>query len=350
MKVRKHINKMLLGILAILMLLPVHALAAGSIDLEHDTALNIFYQEEDKALKGAAFDIYLVATADESGQLKLTDTFSKYNINIQIDKEADWRKLASTLEGYVLRDKITPTDSQTTDTNGVAAFPSDGKKLACGLYLIVGASHTQDGYVYNPSSFMVMLPSQNKETNTWMYEVTVNAKFESIEPGLVSKKALKVWDDEGREDERPEEVIVDLICDGEIYDTVSLNEDNNWQYTWENLDNTHKWTLAERELEKYAALVTEEGITFVVTNYYLPEGYSSTATTETTTTTTTERTTATTGSNGDGDSGGSGNSGGSGDKLPQTGQLWWPVPVLIAFGLLFMIAGLLRRRGRNHEE
>ena len=34
-----------------------------------------------------------------------------------------------------------------------------------------------------------------------------------------------------------------------------------------------------------------------------------------------------------------------GNKLPQTGQLWWPVPVLLAVGLLFVILGLLRRRG-----
>ena len=32
------------------------------------------------------------------------------------------------------------------------------------------------------------------------------------------------------------------------------------------------------------------------------------------------------------------------DRLPQTGQLWWPVPLLLAAGLVLVIAGLLRRR------
>jgi hypothetical protein len=32
------------------------------------------------------------------------------------------------------------------------------------------------------------------------------------------------------------------------------------------------------------------------------------------------------------------------DKLPQTGQLWWPVPVLAFVGLLIMIIGEGRRR------
>lgn len=34
----------------------------------------------------------------------------------------------------------------------------------------------------------------------------------------------------------------------------------------------------------------------------------------------------------------------SGSKLPQTGQLWWPVPVLICMGLGCIAVGLIRRR------
>ena len=33
-----------------------------------------------------------------------------------------------------------------------------------------------------------------------------------------------------------------------------------------------------------------------------------------------------------------------GGKLPQTGQLWWPVPVLICMGLGCIVVGLIRRR------
>lgn len=34
------------------------------------------------------------------------------------------------------------------------------------------------------------------------------------------------------------------------------------------------------------------------------------------------------------------------DKLPQTGQLWWPVPVLITTGTILFIAGVLQRKRR----
>lgn len=43
-------------------------------------------------------------------------------------------------------------------------------------------------------------------------------------------------------------------------------------------------------------------------------------------------------------------SSGGGGKLPQTGQLWWPVPVLAAVGLLMIVIGLLRRRSAGYEE
>jgi len=35
--------------------------------------------------------------------------------------------------------------------------------------------------------------------------------------------------------------------------------------------------------------------------------------------------------------------------LPQTGQLWWPVPLLLAGGLALIAAGLIRRRGISNE-
>ena len=36
-------------------------------------------------------------------------------------------------------------------------------------------------------------------------------------------------------------------------------------------------------------------------------------------------------------------------KLPQTGQLWWPVPVFAAAGLAFLAAGAIRRRSSSDD-
>lgn len=40
---------------------------------------------------------------------------------------------------------------------------------------------------------------------------------------------------------------------------------------------------------------------------------------------------------------------GGGGRLPQTGQLWWPVPVLVCAGLGSIVVGLLRRREGEDE-
>ena len=114
----------------------------------------------------------------------------------------------------------------------------------------------------------------------------------------------------------------------QVYDTVTLNSKNNWRYTWANLDNAYRWTVVEKEMEEYTAEVTREGNTFYVTNSFsedIPD--EPTPTTKPDTPTTPGKPT-----------------------LPQTGQLWWPVPVLIAAGLLFIVIGLLRRRGAADEK
>ena len=125
---------------------------------------------------------------------------------------------------------------------------------------------------------------------------------------------LKVWDDEAGSD-RPAEVVVQLLRDGEVYDTVTLNAENNWRYTWSDLDDSYTWTVVEEECKGYTVSVERDGITFVVTNTRVtplptPPGPTDPAK----------------------------------PSLPQTGQVWWPVPVLLMCGLLFIIIGLICRR------
>lgn len=330
MKRIRRIAAALLSVLAVFLLLPLQALAAGSIDLNRDVSLTISYQDGNTPLAGAEFDIFLVATVDEYGELTTTQDFSRFHVNIRGENDEAWRTLASTLEGYVLRDDIAPTDSGKTNDKGSVSFPTTEKSLKAGLYLVLGHRHTQNGFRYDPAPFMVMLPGLDKENNIWVYDVTVNAKFDSTpipdnpDDHTIDRKVLKVWADDGHEKDRPKEVIVQLLRDGTIYDTVTLNVANNWRYTWTGLDDRYTWTIVEKELGGYTVEVTREGITFVVTNTYdedIPGEPTPAAPTTPTKPT-----------------------------LPQTGQLWWPVPVLIAAGLLFIVIGLVRRRGTKDED
>ena len=321
------IYRRIISVLLVMQLLSTAAYAAGIIDLNRDVRLTISYQDGNTPLAGAEFGIYLVATVDESGDLTATDAFKQFNVDIRGENDEAWKALASTLEGYVLRDNIAPTDSGETNADGYLYFPTGGR-LTPGLYLVLGHRHIQDGLRYDPMPFMVMLPTQDTQTGDWLYEVIVDPKHESSEvpntPSAITRKVLKVWDDDDSSD-RPTEVVVQLLRNGEIYDTATLNAENNWRYTWSDLDDSYTWTVVEKECKGYTVRVERDGITFVITNTRVPE----------TPVTPSPAPSVPVGP--------------SNPSLPQTGQVWWPVPVLLMCGLLFIIIGLICRRRSDSE-
>lgn len=314
--------KSVIMLLVLLLLCPIDSFAQGSINLETKVGLSISYQDGSRSIVGASFDMYLVATADESGVLTTTKEFEQFNVNIIGKNDEQWNTLQSTLEGYVLRDSLIPIDSQKTDEAGMAYFPTGQKTLPAGLYLILGERHTQNGTYYDASSFMVMLPMSNQESNAWDYQITVNAKYEKKEipeeKEVVTRKVLKVWNDQGHEQERPNEIQVQLLRDGKVFETISLNADNQWRYTWENLDDTYAWKVVEKDSKGYQVSITKEGITFVVTNTYTGNQPATP-------------------------------SSGTNSKLPQTGQVWWPIPICLCIGLAFIIIGLMYKEKRDEK-
>ena len=324
MKPYKRISALLLGLLAVLLVLPGTASAAGAIDLDRDVSLTISYQDGETPLFGAQFDLYLAATVDEAGELTPAENLAQLPVSFYCETQEEWAALATTLEGYVLRDQILPLESGTTDDKGLLTFPKGEGRLTPGMYLVVGHRHMQNETYYDPASFLVMLPGLDEE-NEWIYDVTVKPKYESRptdHSGAVMRKVLKVWKDDGREALRPESIQVQLLRDGVVYETVTLNAENDWRYTWDNLDDSYQWTVVETEQEGYTVQVEQAGITFVLTNTYDGDVPETPDTPDTP----------------------------SKPKLPQTGQLWWPVPVLAAAGLLSCVVGLVRRRGANDEE
>lgn len=319
--------KRLILLLLVALMLPVTVYAAGSLDKDRSVSLTISYRDNGTPLVGAEFSIYLVATVDEYGELTTTDTFKQFNVDIWGKNDDAWKTLASTLEGYVLRDSVMPTDSGKIDQNGYLTFPTSEKKLSQGLYLVLGKRHTQGNCYYDATPFMVMLPTQDTVKNEWAYEVTVSPKHDSNPipdtPTTITRKVLKVWSDDGHENQRPKEIIVQLLRDSKVYDTVTLNKDNNWRYTWKDLDSDYAWTVVEKENSGYTVRVERDGVTFVVTNTYVPKEPEPTEPTKPTKPTK--------------------------PNLPQTGQLWWPVPMLLMVGVLFVLIGLIRCKRSGNE-
>ena len=83
MKIKKKLTAVLCSLMAALLLLPVQALAAGSIDIGREVQLTISYQDGKTALSGAAFDIYRVASVDAAGELTPVSPFDQFNVDIR---------------------------------------------------------------------------------------------------------------------------------------------------------------------------------------------------------------------------------------------------------------------------
>lgn len=111
-----------------------------------------------------------------------------------------------------------------------------------------------------------------------------NSLEEKTIPTWANLAVKKVWEnEEGYGNVRPASIDVQLLQDGEIIETVTLNEANNWAYTWKHMDIKHyKWEVKEVNVpEGYRLLgITErdsqQGTTTIreitITNAYINPG------------------------------------------------------------------------------
>ena len=276
----KKICKWLSLLLTILLFVPTQVFAAEAIQLQKDVSLTIDYADGTTPLPGAAFSLYYVATVDayNYSEFTLTEAFADSKVVINNMTSEGWHNAARTLAAYAQRNSIPTLDSGKTGTNGMLTFPtSDAVTMKPGLYLVVGSRYAYGGKTYTPDPFLVSLPVLDENANAWDYSGTVKPKVEPIPdtpiiPGTIDRKVIKVWDDKGYEFARPNQIQVTLLRDGVPYDTVILNEGNNWTHRWNGLDPKYTWTVVEDTVPGgYTVTIGQQGITFVITNTYHPD-------------------------------------------------------------------------------
>ena len=110
------------------------------------------------------------------------------------------------------------------------------------------------------------------ETGTIPAGGTVTATFNNHKdpPGggttYTHVSVRKVWrlDDGGT---AADSVTVHLLRGGTVADTVVLDADNSWTYTWTRLDDRYVWTVEEADVpDGFTAAVTRSGWTFTIIN------------------------------------------------------------------------------------
>lgn len=314
---RKKIWKKLNGLFCVCMaclLIPLNTMAAqeekGALTIKHLAA------EVD-------FTFYKVADFSERGIFELVGTFEEKKEviagldTIESNPEAmtteSWADLAYTLDAFVLHEKVRYDFIERTDEAGLISVDNMDK----GLYLILGEKAEINGKMCTPNPLLVTLPTRDVDGN-WTNQVALDYSSKlTPDKEFEEYNVIKIWDDENNEEKRPEEGIkVTLYKDGEVYEEVILNAENKWSYTWTGLPEGSEWKMIESEVPKgYQMNSFQDGKYHVIENIYKPETANP--------------------------------PGGSGGRLPQTGQLWWPVPVLAFAGLVLFATGWVKR---NREE
>lgn len=297
------------------------------IDRNRRTSLALHFEHQGEAVEGIEYSIYKIATVTNYFKLELTEDFANYKVSLEGHDTNGWRALSTTLAAYAARDKIEPVAKDITDVLGYLRFGD----LDTGIYLVVGKRFTVDQKTYIPEPFIVSLPYLNNDDSDWAYDLVAEPKYTTVvgELGETDISVKKVWDDNADTD-RPETIVVQLLRDGDVYDEQELGSFNNWEYRWAGLDANYTWLMIEKEVpDGYTLLVELDGADFTVTNSS-DRVTNTPVPTETPVptnpTTTTPRPTATD----------------EPVKIPQTGQLWWPVPLLVGVGVIIFIAGFIR--------
>jgi hypothetical protein len=388
-------------------------ITAHNVDTSKSAALTLSYENDDnEPIDGASFSLYHVANIDD-GEYQISDDFADANVDLELNSDTDWPGLASTFESYILvedadNDAIEPVAEGKTDKDGELTFTD----LDVGLYLLTGETLKSGKEEYIPSTSLISLPYVQSD-GSLDYSPAIVPKYEvkalhvpTVEEDLIDMHVQKVWKDNNSY-KRPGMIQVMLFKDGEKYDEVELNEKNSWYYSWSGLDPDAKWQLGEVSVPDGYTVISElEGKTFVVTN-------TLTTTTTTTTTKTptsphkgsstphsgkstplnpsnpqnppkdtetkpnipvdsdtpsedstsvdeesnfpytpqdiTEISTNTT-DNPSNEPNVPANIKQNKPVLPQTGQLWWPVPLLAFAGLISLFIGAYLKKGKTDEE
>lgn len=329
---KNRICSVLLSMLCVVMLLASVMPCIHSAEVK--ASITLVCEQENVRVSDMSWKIYKVGER-RSGKFTLTDEFANYPVDMSGLSTENIRGTAQALESFIIGDRIKALAENVTDNDGNVVFEGLDK----GLYLAVAKKVQKDPITYmaTPLLFEIKEDGSAEEAFPKIYSVI------TFHGQVSSYTVKKVWaDNDDSFKARPVNVTVDLFKDGELYDTVVLDEASNWQHRWNTLDLDAEWRVVERSIPvKYAVLVDYNSKQFLIKNSYAPDifidGGEYTKTTAAVTTTTISTSTSAAATT-------------TGSGLPQTGQLWWPVLPLALGGITLICIGLLTRKKNGDEK
>ena len=358
-KVRKVISRTVVAIMTALMVFghaSVPAQAREGIDTTKTGSLSVTYKfGADKLFDGVNSRIYKIASATEGGSFTLDPGYIDKStikdlsgITDEASAQQEWKQILDDVMPYAVSERT--ADQSAVSSNGQVKF----NNLGLGIYLVCADNfvETENTYVFTP--FLVSVP-QLDDSDRWVYDAQAGTKCEKFDR-MVNLELHKRWSDEGYTDKRPSSIDVKIIKNNELYQTINLNDSNNWTYAWtekpgntwsfeEVLASDSGYTASISESKTYNGDVASE--IYTITNTYTPP---------TTPPPSDEHHNEENGGDGDGGAPEFPDVLGAVRKLselpavlgarrlPQTGQLWWPLPILVIAGIALIVKGIRKTR------
>lgn len=228
-----------------------------------------------------------------AGNYTFTENFENSGLILSSLLNSQNPATALDIEEYIIKNNIECLSALSL-ADGLAIF--DGINM--GIWIVM--CNSSDLYTFAP--YVIDINNTNISSN-----LLTTPKLEQIKTEI-NINVCKIWDDNNNDKKhRPNEIQVDLLADGKVVDTATLSSQNGWQFTFENCDKNKNYSVVEKAIKNYTASYggnDESG--FIITNTY------------------------------------------NGDKLPQTGQLWWPALILFVVGVCFVILGILERKVKKN--
>lgn len=139
-----------------------------------------------------------------------------------------------------------------------------------GLYLVTGTAVTENGTTYTPVSFYLSFPSYDSEGKEEA-EIKVESKYIQNQGSPKELRVVKLWAGDGDAGKRPEEIRVEVLCDGTVETVLTLGEENNWSAVY-TPEGNGTYTVREQNVpEGYRVSVAQDEEGFVLTNTWEPE-------------------------------------------------------------------------------
>ena len=287
-------NKLLSFCLAawLLAALPLTVMAQ-QLDYSQKGSISVTLESKNPAqpMAGAELSVYYVATVgvNTGGKLNYNYTNAFAQCGFPLDDPA----LTEKLDAYVSEHSVS-CQKITTDAQGKAQC----KSLSLGLYFIKQTGAAEGFAPCAP--FLVTVPMETD--SGYQYHVDASPKTDVIRVTDITIK--KVWNT-GSTSKIPSSVTVQLLRGSEVVETATLNKQNNWQITYQDLPESDAYSIKEVEVPKgFTATYSKKGYVFTVTNT---------------------------------------------PALAQTGQTVWPIPVFALAGIFFLMVGfvILRKPGKQ---